>query len=435
MWDRVRFAVGRFGVDLGSRLGSWRLSIVLMVLAAQYYALLAIWARSSPAHIVQNIAGLLPFWLLYLLLLVNTGVCLWRRLPNLARDLSRQPRLTERAVDWELALPAGCGPEQARRGLRRLGYRVLWQTPDRVGGARRRASALGTFLFHGAFFLVALGFLLTLLARQEGTIWVAVGEEYTGRPDQFLSQSPPRILGAGVAAPPFNVERITPAFWRDELLFTTLEAELELAEGRRATTRINRPLWLAPATFLRLSGFGYTPRYELVDREGRVLDSAFIKLNVFPPGKQDYFRLADYPHRFYLEVLPDLVVENGVPATRSLNLVAPGIDLRVFRGRVDLGGTLLALNEGFEFEGLTLRFPEIRYWGEFTVLSDPGAPVLFAGFLIGLGGLLLKLPGARSEAEWRPGADGGAGTLSGWGGKRPTERAVSAAFATPRSER
>ena len=40
-----------------------------------------------------------------------------------------------------------------------------------------------------------------------------------------------------------------------------------------------------------------------------MLDSAFVKLNVFPPGQRDFFQLPDYPHRFYLGVLPDFALE------------------------------------------------------------------------------------------------------------------------------
>jgi hypothetical protein len=419
MWARPLFAVRRLTVDLGPRLGSWRLSIVLMVVAALYYGFLAVWAGSSPGHVVRSIAALLPFWLVYALLLVNTAVCLWRRVPALRRDVSRSPTPSEQPADWMLDAAQGMNREQAVRTLRGLGYRSLWVDTDRVGAARRRWSGLGTFLFHGAFFVLAVGFLATFLASQEATVWVATGEEFTGHPGQFLSQSPPRALATGVPEMSFTVQRIVPEFWRDQLLFTTLEAELELAGGVRRTTRINRPLWLGPATFLRMSGFGYAPRYELRDREGRVLDGAFIKMNVFPPGQQDYFVLPDYPHRFYVEVLPDLAQEDGQAVSRSLNLVEPGVVVRVQRGRLDLGGSLLRADEGFEFEGLTLLFPEIRYWGEFSIVHDPGAPVLLASYLLGLAGLLLKVRGGRGDAEWRPGTDGTGGSILGWGPGRP----------------
>jgi hypothetical protein len=100
MWTRILFAVRAFTTELGPRLGSWRLSVVLMVLAALYYGFLAVWATSSPPHVVANIASLAPFWLLYALLLVNTGVCLWRRLGTLRKQIGRAPLLAGREAEW-----------------------------------------------------------------------------------------------------------------------------------------------------------------------------------------------------------------------------------------------------------------------------------------------------------------------------------------------
>jgi len=249
-----------------------------------------------------------------------------------------------------------------------------------------------------------------------------VGEPFDG---QFVSVSPPRMLALGPPPVGFRVRSISPEFWRDELLFTRLEAELELRGGRAATTRINRPLWIGPATFLRLSNFGYAPRYELLDSRGRAIDSAFVKMNVFPPGQSDYFTIPGYPHRFYLEVLPDHDEADGRAVTRSLNLVDPAFVLRVIRGRFHLGGGVLHHDDGFEFEGLILRLAEIRYWGEFAVVRDPGAPIVFLAYAVGLVGLLSKLGGRRRDAEWRPGPDGKGGSIRGWGGTAPNTLAPS----------
>ena len=415
MWDRLLFALRRLSVDLGRRMGSWRLSVALMIVAALYYVLLAIWAGSSPPHVVLKIASLLPFWFVYALLLVNTGVCLWQRFPILRRDIARTPKWQDTTPSWSCQAGPEIDMNAAVGVLRRNGFGVVLRSRERVVGLSRRWAALGTFLFHGAFFLVALGFLITLVSRQEAKVWVAAGEEYTADPGQFLSLSPPRVLSAGVPSLEFRVQKISPEFWRDQLLFTVLEADLEFPDGSHDTTRINRPLWLGAATFLRLSGFGYAPRYELVDRHGRIIDSAFVKLNVFPPGTRDYFKLPDYPHRFYIEVYPDYTGGDGAPSTRSFDLVEPGIALKVYRGRLDLGGSVLRPDDGYSFEGLTLRFPEIRYWGEFSIVEDRGAPILFAGYFFGLVGLLLRIRGQRREMEWRAGGADGPGEFRVWG--------------------
>ncbi len=334
MWTRFIFALRGALPWINRTLASWKLSVVLMLLAALYYALLAIWSTTSPSHVVQSIAGLVPYWAVYILLLLNTGFCLYQRIPALIR----QPR-----------------------------------------------AMLGSFVFHLAFFVVAIGFMTTLVARRESKVWVAEGEDFIGSDEQYLAAP---VAGRELR---FKVEKITPEFWRDQLLFTQLAAELRMADGSVATTRINRPLWLGPATFLRLSGFGYAPRWELLDERGRSIDSAFSKLNVFPPGQRDQIRIPDYPHRIQVEVYPDHVLEDGAVLNRSNNLVNPGVVVEVSRGKLRLGEALLAPGKGYSFEGLTLHFPEIRYWGEFTVLVDPGAPVIFVGFALGLIGLVIRL--------------------------------------------
>ena len=78
MLDRVLFAVRRFQLNIGDWLGFWKLSIVLMILAALYYLLLAIWAAASPPHVVRNIALLLPFWVVLIRSVYWQPALFWR---------------------------------------------------------------------------------------------------------------------------------------------------------------------------------------------------------------------------------------------------------------------------------------------------------------------------------------------------------------------
>jgi hypothetical protein len=43
------------------------------------------------------------------------------------------------------------------------------------------------------------------------------------------------------------------------------------------------------------------------------------------------------------------------------------------------------------FDGLVLSFPEFRYWVEFYVVREYGTTALYAGFLLGVIGLVLRL--------------------------------------------
>lgn len=251
--------------------------------------------------------------------------------------------------------------------------------------------ALGTYLFHGSFFLLALAVGLTMIFRQEMTLRVAEGEDFVGAPEQIASRSQPAVLNPPAAPLEFRLETVTPEFWGDQLLFTRLEADLIFPSGTRKTTRINRPLWVGPTTFLRMSGFGYTPRYELTDNQGRIVESLFVKLAVFPPGLTDNFHLETFPHKVEVEVTPDAAQNEARLVSRTLNLTHPVVSAQVSRGKIILAEKDLEIGENLNFEGLSLSFPEIRYWGEFSVVRDPGVPVLFTAFALALVGLILKL--------------------------------------------
>jgi hypothetical protein len=415
MLAEILFRVRRSLPDLGRFIGSWRLSVGLMVIAAMYQAVLTIFAALSGPEVGHRISQLLPFWTVWVLLLINTGVCLWRRFPALKRELSPGLALEQAPAAASTTELEATDAESAHGLLRGLGFRSIVERDGGLWATRNRWAPLGTYLFHGAFFVLALAVMASMLGHREARVWVAVGEQFTGAPEQFLRLSEARVIGSAPPSASFLVNSIVPEFWQDRLLFTRLEAELVLPGQKPAVTRINRPLWVGWATFVRLSGFGYTPRYELADPNGVVVDSAFVKMSVFPPGQTDYFTPENFPHRIEVEILPDPVMEATGLVNRSFNLEDPAVLTRVSRGKMILGEAVLRQGEGLDFEGLGLSFPEIRFWGEFSIIRDPGVPLLFAGFAVAMVGLLLKIRGGRIESKWTPGADGGPGRVALWG--------------------
>lgn len=326
MWTSALFRIRAALTEPRALLGSWQLSVVLMVAACVFYLLLLIYSWTVPSHVVRSIAGLALYWIAWSLLLINTFVCLLNRKKSI--------------------------------------------------------------LFHSSFFIVFLGVLLSMGSREESTLRVAAGERFTAADEQFVSR------GGHETPPPFVVNSVTPEFWRDQLLFTKLEAVLDF-DGESRTTRINRPLWFAPASFLRLSGFGFAPRYEIVDARGRVVESAFAKLNVFPPGQRDFLIPENYPYRIYLEIYPDAEVTRDGIVNRTNNLARPLLVANVYRGHLAVASAPLRIGEPLELEGVTLRFAEIRTWGELSYVRDLGIPVIFTGCLVALIGLGRKLWPAR----------------------------------------
>jgi len=118
---------------------------------------------------------------------------------------------------------------------------------------------------------------------------------------------------------------------------------------------------------LSMEGFGYSPRYVL-NSGGKVLDSSFVYMRLFPCGGEDFFRLLS-PLTYYLSYHPE-----GVESEYFHVRVARNKDL-VFDGDVFLG-------EAFSFENATMSIPEVRRWTKLRVEGNPGRPYLAAGLML-----------------------------------------------------
>lgn len=396
-------------------------SVVLMLTAALYVGMLAIWGTASPLEVVQNISRLFPFKALYVLLLFNLVLCMARRLPvTLGRcrparlpaapdDLARYP---------DQAMVVGregpLGPAGLARAFRRRGYRVRLSADGRSFAALRgRFAPLGDLAFHLAFILILIGVLVSASSRFSGDVVLTEGQAFWGERGDYLRFQPREEFSRRAPRLSFAVEEIGAAFYRDELFFTELYARVRYpadSPAGQATVRLSHPLWLGGA-MVNLVGYGFAPIFVLRGPDGRELDSATVNLNVFPPGTEDSFRLPGLPHRVYVTVFPDPIVTEGVPRSRSNNLRSPVLRVRVYRHKVRVYEGVIPLGSSVSFDGLRLEFPGLRLSGQARVVKDPGVSWIFAAFLLAVGGLALRLLWHRREVAGLAAVQGGATAL------------------------
>jgi|GEM_PF-2660541 len=115
----------------------------------------------------------------------------------------------------------------------------------------------------------------------------------------------------------------------------------------------------------------FSPQYAIKDKEGRVLDTAFLLPEV-GPSKDYYFRSPALPHRFYIKI-----------EGRDF------LSFRITRGKLTIKKGTVKLNEEVEFEGLRVFFPEIKEIFIVRIIDYPGNKVILTGSLIVLLGLLI----------------------------------------------
>lgn len=256
-----------------------------------------------------------------------------------------------------------------------------------VSVVRRRGgkSAAGV-LRAGAILLVVAGLWTSCLTRFSGEVNLTEGETFTGAPNEYLPATLYRGKLARFPRVAFSLEKLHPEFSREGQKVAHLRGDfIALREGALKPTHFTVTYGF-PRFFrgvlLSLGEFAYAPRYELRDKDGTFLDSAFVVMKLFPPGSEDFFRLIT-PHTFYVQYRPG---QGG----ETLHLRIVRNKLLLFDGDVKPGDTV-------PFDNGRLAFPEVRMGVRLTVVRDPGEPVAL------LGGLLLA---ASLVAGWWRGRRG-----------------------------
>ncbi|HEX3032930.1 MAG TPA: cytochrome c biogenesis protein ResB [Bacillota bacterium] len=408
---------------LGSRNASVLTFTMLILLFLVW--LLPFQIYGVPAQVVRNIAN--NQWLFripYLLFFLNALLCLLQSLPTNLRRMSHPIALPDRDRMQQLPLTATLiagayaargpgesvppgGPHGDLKGikqvLRRHGFFTLRQNETSLAACTNRYSPLGNLLLHASFFLIPLGIFISLYTAFSGYAVVTEGQTFNAGEKASYVNLEPTINGANhPALPPvsFRLDAVRPVFWEDKLLFSDLSAGVTYEEegiSRYKIIRLNSP-WYYRGNFIALRGFGYAPYYVFKDKAGQVLDESFVNLKVFPSGFEDSFTVKDFAYRINVTIYSDYTVKNGKFETKTQNLANPILLVKLTddKNKIKYEKAVLP-GDPLYYNGYSLLFPEICYYGEFSIFHDPGIWVVFSGLLMACLGLIIKLGFYRRE--------------------------------------
>ncbi len=141
-------------------------------------------------------------------------------------------------------------------------------------------------------------------------------------------------------------------------------------------------------SWLTIEGFGYSPRYVLRLENGRIIDSSFVYLDIFPQGKEDYFRLLS-PLTYYLGIKGPLD-DKGKPT---------GFRLRIARNKDLVANRDIVIGESVSYENAIISFDEVRRWTKVRIVRDPGVIAMLSGLLLGIGSWLVIMAGRLKLAR------------------------------------
>lgn len=248
---------------------------------------------------------------------------------------------------------------------------VIWT----IGNIRKMKTA-GWGKVITALLLIA-GLWVSYLTRFSVVVVLTEGQTfYSGH-----RQNEPRSMYTGrfttVPDVGIKLERLNPEFSAGGRDMKRLQGKI-LFYSRQAQSKSEHDLSnmmpvVIGGTWISLGDFGYSPRYALKSKGGRVLDSSFVYMRLFPPGSEDSFRLLS-PLTYYVRYYPAGTDEGTDPVIR----------LRIVRNKDIVFNDDVKLSEDVAYENSRIAIEEVRMWTQLSITRDWGQAIAMIGIITGL---------------------------------------------------
>jgi hypothetical protein len=360
----------------------WKRNLPILVAAVERLGLMEIYRAPLT----------LTLWVLFF---INLSLVMWQRMPVVRRRLALPDPLPDPQggtfpITACLELSGSYGLEQIFQLLRRAGY-VCYGTAERFYGIRNRRSPAASLLFHLSFFLLLLGGLTGVYTRFVGIVDLAEGETFNGELERYTGKPAlPRIGSAPKLQ--VTIRKVTPLI--EAQTPTGLRVNLEDGRARMHTLDINSPFKEGTVSMV-VKDLGLAPLFILRDGRGRELDGAFVKLNILR-GKEDGFRMGG--REFRVRFFPDHQMVNGEDTTRTEEFRNPVLAVLTIDGsKRTINRIPYAAGARIPLGETDLVLARQSFWVRFTVVSEHGVLLVYAGFLLACTGLLWRLGFYRRE--------------------------------------
>ncbi len=253
---------------------------------------------------------------------------------------------------------------------------------------KRKIPKAGSVLFYLSIIVLVAGLWTSIYTRFEGNAIRAEGQTFDSISANYIRQS--LHVPKHVRAPNFSmtITKLRPEPSPDMKKIKKVTADLIYA-GKTLSGKTLKPQlsssvpFISDWMFIRITDFGYAPKYVLYDTNESPLESHYVYYKLFPPGAEDHFETMFLGYLFYVQCYPDYIEKDGKPWTLSADLNNPVFNLRIVRNKDIVYNGLLKPSEKVRFDNVIIGIPEVRMWVEISIVRDPGI------FVAGLGLLLL----------------------------------------------
>lgn len=254
------------------------------------------------------------------------------------------------------------------------------------GAAFISRRAMGRYHWAGVVscILIVSGLWLGSFTRFSAEVILTEGQDFYSGHGNYAPGSLYRGRFAAVPDIALKMEEIIPSFSSSGMDIEHLKGRLTVFQKDNAGTSEliltdGMPKMLN-GTILKIKGLGYSPRYELRSETGKLLDSAFVYMRLFPPGNESFFRLLS-PITYHVRYYPE--GKDGI--------MEPLLRVRIVRNKDIVVNRDVKISEDISFENSRISFEEVRMWTKLVIKKDRGEVMVLAGLLLGALYLLMTL--------------------------------------------
>ncbi len=265
----------------------------------------------------------------------------------------------------------------------------------RLYAGRRTAGHWGAFFFHMTFFIILIGALLSVMTRQAGYVEISPGDHFIEKRENYLRVTDKPVISVTPAQFSMQLNEIKLSYWRPgevrqrKSVVSVFDSEGTLLGKRQIA--VNKPMKIAGMTVYQGARQGYIADLEAEDSAGtaitgkarfRIPNRTGQKMmsSVHLPGTTLDLTLELFTEK--LKAVEGLEPLGAMHMATLMKVTSREGGHSVFQGVIFQGDKL-------SFEGITMRFLDLRPYTSFVVVRDSGVPVIFTAFVFMLGGLIM----------------------------------------------
>ena len=259
-----------------------------------------------------------------------------------------------------------------------------------IMGNKGYAGDWGSIIFHVGMLVTVIGVVVSMMLGFSGAFTLTEGfESQLSRGNLFGVREPERF-DLTLPGTMLELKKFEMAL-RDDVHPVDFICYM-LLDGKEEVVKINKPVDIRGFT-LTPQKYGFTPKFLIKDGNGNIILDAYVNLEV-RGGAEDSFEIPGANLVISARFYPDFKLSGAGFMGQAEKLYAiarnPVFYIKVFNKDKMIAGGFLPQDKPIDFGKYTIIFNDLRHWVYFRVSMDSGMPLLIAGLITGVVGLVWR---------------------------------------------